>query len=216
MSKLSREYISESEDENGEETVEFAPPSGFSKCKHLKKFHKKKEDEQLWLIKVPASLNIANLKSLPLDFGGKEGSEAVIRSDEGRSYNVSEDVTQREGQDHSNLTLLVPDESRESLAAGRVKHKSLEFDRVFSISEVASIPDIDYEKVRVPRSDVVKVEGLKVKHFATGYDEEQGDSKKRSAPESAEEPSKKHSKKDKKDKKAKKDKKDKKEKKSKQ
>lgn len=213
MSKLSREYVVESEDENGEETTEFAPTTGFSKIKHLKKFHKKKADEQLWLIKVPASLDISKLKNLPVDFSGKEGSEAMIMSDEGRSYNVSEDVTQREGQDHSNLTLLVPDESRDFLRVGNEKHGSLGFDRVFSVSEVASIPNIEYEELRVPRSDVVKVKGLKVRHFATGYDEEKK-SKKRSAPESSEEPSKKH-KKDKKDRKDKKDKKDKKEKKSK-
>lgn len=212
MSKLSREYLSESEGENGEngeETVEFAPPAGFTKCKHLKKFHRRKADEQLWLIKLPASLDISKLKSLPVDFSGKEHGDAVIKTDEGRSYSVSEDVTQREGQDHSNLTLLVPDESRDYLRVGSGKQNSLDIDRVFSVSEVASIPDIDYEELRTPRSDVVKVEGLQVRHFATGYDEEKK-SKKRSASESSEAPSKKHSKKEKKDKKEKKGKKSKK------
>ena len=46
------------------------------------------------------------------------------------------------------------------------------------------IPEIDYDKLRVPRRDVPKVEGLVVRHFATGYgpeekekDKEESDSK---------------------------------------
>lgn len=196
MSKLSKEYISSSEEENGGETAEFEPPVGYVRCKHLKKFHRKKSDEQLWLIKVPSSLDVSKLKSLPVDFSGKESGEAVITS-EGRSYTVNMDVTQRDEQDSSNLTLLVPDESRDKLRVGGDKHKSWGFDRVFSVSEAATVPRIEYEQLRVPREDVVKVEGLQVRHFASGYDEKEK-SKKREATDSSAAPSKKHKKKDKK------------------
>lgn len=197
MSKLSKEYVSGSEDENDAETVEFAPPTGYVKCKHLKKFHKKKSDEQLWLIKLPGSLDISKLKSLPIDFSGKETGDAVITS-EGKSYRVNVNVTQREDQDNSNLTLLVPDESRDSLRVGGDKHSSWTFDRVFTVSETAKVPGIEYDELRVPRSDVVEVEGLQVRHFASGYDEKKK-SKKREATEApATTPSKKHKKKDKK------------------
>ncbi|QLQ78589.1 hypothetical protein HG537_0A08360 [Torulaspora globosa] len=195
MSKLSKEYVSSSEEENGEETVEFAPPAGYVRCKHLKKFHKKKSDEQLWLIKVPSSLDISKLKKLPVDFSGKE---ATITSG-GKSYTVNMDVTQLEEQDSSNLALLVPDENRDSLRVGGDKQKAWGFDRVFSVSEAAKVPRIEYEELRVPRSDVVKVEGLQVRHFASGYDEEKSKkSKKREATDSLDAPSKKHKKKDKK------------------
>ncbi|QLL33760.1 hypothetical protein HG536_0F00850 [Torulaspora globosa] len=196
MSRLSKEYVSTSEEENEGATVEFAPPAGYVRCKHLKKFHKKKSDEQLWLIKVPSSLDISKLKKLPIDFSGKENGEAAITS-EGKSYTVNMDVTQREEQDSSNLTLLVPDESRDSLRVGGDKSKSWGFDRVFSVSEAAAVPRIEYEELRVPRSDVVKVEGLQVRHFASGYDEKEK-SKKRGATDSSAAPSKKHKKKDKK------------------
>lgn len=204
MSKLSSEYVSDSDGENDEESTVFSPPSGYSKCKHLKKFHKMKSDEQLWLIKLPAKLDISKLKTLPIDFSGKENNEVVITTDEGKAYSINEDITQRESQDNSNLTLLVPDESRDSLRVSGDKGKSLPFDKVLFVSEVASIPSIDYEKMKVPRSDVVKVKGLKLRHYATGCDpkdetsQEEKKSKKRSAKEALATPSKKHSKKDKK------------------
>lgn len=197
MSKLSKDYVSASEDENDEETMEFAPPVGYVRCKHLKKFHKKKHDEQLWLIKVPSSLDISSLKTLPIDFSGKENGEAVITS-EGKTYSVNEDVTQREDQDNSNLTLLVPDESRDKLRVGADKHGSWKFDRVICVSETANIPGINYEELRVPRADVVKVEGLKVRHFASGYDEKKKSKKREAADAETDSPPKKHKKKDKK------------------
>lgn len=207
MSGLSREYVSDSDVENEEESVAFTPPSDYKKCKHLKKFHKKKAEEQLWLIKLPANLDISKLKTLPIDFRGDKSSDAVITvegENSERHYNINEDVTQQEDHDNSNLSLLIPDDSRDSLCISGDKEQSLAFDRVFTVSEVASIPGIDYEKLRIPRSNVVKVEGLKMRHFPTGYDakdyEEAGvkKTKKRSAEELPSSPSKKHSKKEKK------------------
>lgn len=211
MSRLSREYVSESDVENEEEYVAFTAPSDYKKCKHLKKFHKKAE-EQLWLIKLPSNLDISKLKTLPIDYSGDKSGDAVITV-EGENtkmhYNISENVTQQEHQDNSNLSLLIPDDSRDSLYISDDKNQSLTFDRVFTVSEVASIPGIDYEKLRVPRSNVVKVEGLKMRHFPTGYDakdyegaaatpKEEKKTKKRSAEELASSPSKKHNKKEKK------------------
>lgn len=167
MSGLSKEYVSDSEFEDNEEVDQvFRAPSNYKKCKHLKKFNKKPE-EQIWLIKLPASLDVSKLKSLPVDFDAKGHGSSLVALDEG---NKKYSITEEDGLDNSNLTVLVPDESRESLRVSNSKGETVSLDRVFTVSEVAAIPGIDFDKLRVPRSNVVKVEGLKMRHFPTGYD----------------------------------------------
>lgn len=220
---LSREYVSDSDGESDAEVEQvFRAPSDYKKCRHLKKFHKK-PNEEVWLIKVPAGLDIGSLKSLPVDLDSRgddrSGSSVVTFDANAKKYSLEE----QNGLDYSNLSLLVPDESRESLrlergteGKGNSKSKkestSVALERIFTVSEVASIPNIDFSKLRVPHADVVKVEGLKMRHFPTGYDakdygveeNEKDDAAKKkrkesqsSAPSS---PSKKKHKKDKKDK----------------
>ncbi|CAR27593.1 ZYRO0D02178p [Zygosaccharomyces rouxii] len=202
---------SESVDAQTSESSVFSPPSDYKRVKHLKKFHKK-NGEQLWLIKLPRSLDVSKLKTLPLDL---EGGEQPIPVEEGNDkddqYSIGEDKTQKGGQDSSNLSLLVPEESRESLKISG-HGNSLKFDKVLSVRKTAQIPKIDYEKLTVPRSNVVKVEGLRTRHYASGYGPEDEDkvedtskeehserkSKKHKKHSSDEDHSKKKSKKDKK------------------
>ncbi|GAV53582.1 hypothetical protein ZYGR_0AK00840 [Zygosaccharomyces rouxii] len=165
----------ESIDTQASESSIFSPPSDYKRVKHLKKFHKKKSGEQLWLIKLPRSLDVSKLKTLPLDLEGREQPIPVEGgNDNDTQYSIGEDKTQRGGQDSSNLGLLVPEENRESLKVSG-HGNSLKFDKIFSVRKNAQIPKIDYEKVTVPRSNVVKVEGLRTRHYASGYGPEDED-----------------------------------------
>ncbi|CAI4034282.1 hypothetical protein SMKI_10G0670 [Saccharomyces mikatae IFO 1815] len=230
MSKLSKDYVSDSDSEDEVISNEFSIPDGFKKCKHLKSFplnsdnKKNSKQQQVWLIKFPSNVDISKLKSLPVGF-----ESYTTMSIDNHDYKIMDDTDIESSltQDNlSNMTLLVPTESRESLkiASAAKDNTPLQFDKVFSISETAKIPAIDFAKVKVPRKNVPKVEGLKLEHFATGYDakdshvtknvmtkEDKKESKKRSHQHEDEgESNEKKKKKEKKEKKVKKDKKDKK------
>ena len=228
MSKLSKDYVSDSDSDDEVISNEFSIPDGFKKCKHLKNFplngdnKKKAKQQQVWLIKFPSNVDISKLKSLPVDF---ESSTTMTIDKHDYKIMDDTDIESSLTQDNlSNMTLLVPSESEESLkiASTAKDNAPLQFDKVFSVSETAKIPAIDYSKVRVPRKDVPKVEGLKLEHFATGYDaedfhvaeevkENKKEPKKRSHHDDEEESSeKKKKKKEKKEEREKKDKKDKK------
>ncbi|CAI4044409.1 hypothetical protein SUVZ_10G0560 [Saccharomyces uvarum] len=176
MSKLSKDYVSDSDSEDEVISNEFSIPNGFKKCKHLKNFpidsdnKKKPKQQQVWLIKFPSNVDISKLKSLPIDF-----ESSTTMSVDNHEYNIMENanieslLTQG---NQSNMSLLVPSEDKESLKIATTGKDStpLQFDKLFSISENSKVPAIDYKKVRVPRKDIPKVEGLKLEHFATGYD----------------------------------------------
>lgn len=165
-SALSNEYILDSESDSESGTIQnFKAPSDYKKCEHLKKFSlkklTKKSEEQVWLINIPASLDISKLKTLPIDF--KRTSSVVVDK---QSY----EIEQEKNKDNSNLVVLVPDDKRDSLEVLTKDDKPFEFDKIFTISESTDIPDIQYEKVRIPRENVPVVGGLITRHFATGYD----------------------------------------------
>lgn len=228
-STLSSEYISDSDSDSEVEQV-FKAPKDFKKCDHLKKFPvdklTKKSEEELWLINVPASLDVSKLETLPIDFNRTSSIQV-----EKQSY----EIEQQKNGDNSNLVVMVPNAKRDALQILTKEDAPFQFDKIFTISESTDVPEIDYKKVRTPRENVPVVEGLIARHFATGYDakdfgvtetapvakkvvEEKkvdtDDSKKRHHhDEEDDESSSKKSKKDKKEKKDKKHKKDKKDKK---
>ncbi|CAI4043542.1 DNA-directed RNA polymerase I subunit RPA34 SKDI_10G0690 [Saccharomyces kudriavzevii IFO 1802] len=175
MSKLSKDYVSDSDSEDEVISNEFSIPDGFKKCKHLKSFPldsdntKKFKQQQVWLLKFPSKVDISKLKSLPIDF---ESSAAM--SIDNHDYTVVEDTdieTLSTQDNQSNMCLLAPSKNKENLQIATTGKDSapLRFDKIISISEAAKVPAIDFDKVRVPRKDVPKVEGLKLEHFATGY-----------------------------------------------
>lgn len=197
---LSKEYVSDSsDDEHHHEQDAFAVPDNYKQCKHLKKFHAPDADskKEVWLIKAPKSLDFGKLKTLPIDFSGDSGSTIELGP---KSYSVREDLGQEDGGSSGKYTFMTPND-KQTLAIDA----SLQIGKFFTISETVQIPEICYDKVRVPREDVVKVGGLKLRHFATGYDGEEGQGHEQEEQED-QPPLKKH-KKDKKDKKEKKDKK---------
>lgn len=172
---VSKEYISESDSENdsgSEPTVEvFVPPENYKKCSHLKSFTKVKnlKQKEIWLIKLPKSLDISKLDKLPVDFTG--AAETSITQGK-KTFSLREEIQQEESDakaSSSELALLTPvDKTKLGInPSGRNS-----FDKIFTISESAQIPKIDISKVKIDREDVKKIKGLKTRHFATGYYED--------------------------------------------
>uniref|UniRef100_UPI0001E15E32 DNA-directed RNA polymerase I subunit RPA34 n=2 Tax=Candida glabrata TaxID=5478 RepID=UPI0001E15E32 len=119
----------------------YQPPSDYKQCKHLKSFpvsELKGDNKELWLMKVPANIDISQLKSLPLD------TDATVSTVElgSKNFNVLQNTSTQEGSDNTNLSLLIPSEKKkETLKVATSKdNKSVYFDRVFTISETARIP----------------------------------------------------------------------------
>ncbi|AAS51469.1 ACR243Wp [Eremothecium gossypii ATCC 10895] len=208
MVSMSNEYVSDSSDSEREVEERFEVPAGFKQCKHLKDFKKPKGSKQeLWLMKLPSSVDIGKLKKIPVDFAGDAPASFSV---DGKKYVVREDLSQEDGPGGSakasRFAVLAP-RSKDVLKADA----KLQIAKFFNVSESVEIPAIDYDRVRQPRKDVTKVTGLKTRHFATGYDAEDF-----ADAAAAEPPKKKHRKSDdKKEKKEKKDKEKKKEKKEK-
>ncbi|CCD22264.1 DNA-directed RNA polymerase I subunit RPA34 NDAI_0A01060 [Naumovozyma dairenensis CBS 421] len=178
-STLSKEYISESESESSSdsdletiENVEFKPPSDYKKCSHLKKFklsHKSK-DEEIWLFSLPNSIDLSSLKTLPLPINNDKSDNIIQILN--KNYNVTQTSHKsKNNNEFSNLKLLVPstDSKKDSLKILSSKD-SMDFNRIFTLSEVTEIPKIDIEKVKLPRKDIPQLENLELKHFPTGYD----------------------------------------------
>ena len=234
---LSNEFVSDSDSEetsyNEFRVPHFEVPKDYKKLKHLKNVplfsnnnnnNSTDKDHELWLFKVPKDLDISKIKSLPLD---KESQFQV----DGRNFKI--ELDDLETRNNSNMAILSTDKD-DILKILNKKHQIVNFNKIFTINYTTNIPNIQYDKIKVPRQNVPRIEGLKVRHFATGYYEEEEEEKQQNEPkEKTQQKKRKHdndddddavedielkdekkkSKKNKKDKKDKKDKKKKKEKK---
>lgn len=172
---LSNEFVSDSDSEetsyNEFRVPHFEVPKDYKKLKHLKNVpllnNSTDKDHELWLFKVPKNLEISKMKSLPLD------GNSQFQIDE-RVFKI--ELNDLETQNSSNMTILSADKNDKNndiLKILNKKNKILNFDKIFTINYTKNIPDIQYDKIKVPRKNVPKIEGLKVRHFATGYEEEE-------------------------------------------
>lgn len=217
---LSNEYVSDSDSEETGHNEFVVPhyevPKDYKKVKHLKTvplLHHSK-DHELWLFKVPKGVDISKIKSLPI------GKDATFRIGK---QNFEVELDELESKDNTNLAILSTSEKHSDvLNIATRKDKTVGFNKIFNINKTTKIPSIKYENVRVPRENVPNVEGLIVRHYATGYDGEEDGTKskeqsmKRKHEEEPVEETVSEPKKEKKSKKSKKDKKEKKDKKKKE
>lgn len=212
----SEEFIYDSDSGDDIEDHAFQAPKGFSKVPMAAPSTSAK-DKEIWLIKTPKNFPIHKLKLLPVSFTAKKiNSKNAPKPVEvnGEKYQVNEDV-------------FVSDNAKYALLNESLQKRQI--DRYYTLRQVIDIPGIDFDKVFQPREDVPQIEGLKMRHFATGYGahdfeeaqpiaeprlDENGKLLKRGREED-EKPEEKPEKKQKKEKKHKKDKKEKKEKKEK-
>ena len=145
---LSKDFVSDSESDSSEDeniNLDFVPPSDYKKVSHLKKFKTAKGDnEEVWLLNFPSNVDLSSLKTLSVPESTND--EAIIKLNK-KKYSVSR---AKNSDEFSNLQLLIPTEDRESLS---ISPNFKKFDKVFTISENTSIPDIKLEEVKVPRKD---------------------------------------------------------------
>ena len=171
---LSNEFVSDSDSEetshNEFRVPHYEVPKDYKKLKHLKSVpllnNSVDKDHELWLFKVPKNLDISKIKSLPLD-----GHSQFQVHD--KIFKV--ELNNSEAQNDSNMTILAFDNNDKNKGILKIlnkKNRVLNFNKIFTINYTTNIPDIQYDKIKVPRENVPIIEGLKVRHFATGYDEE--------------------------------------------
>ncbi|KAH3901122.1 uncharacterized protein SCODWIG_00529 [Saccharomycodes ludwigii] len=178
----------------------YEPPKNYKQVKHLKLLDKNMEHgkKEIWLIKAPVDLDISKLKSLPIDFNlSTDGNNVAthntsidiennnnnalkIRSNDSStntSFKIREDLSQ---EVQNTYQLLISNNSKTAFkfengnTSGtnkKSKNKSKTIiDKFFTITASSTIPSIDYNKVKTARSNVEQIKGLKMEHFATGYD----------------------------------------------
>ncbi|KAI5965517.1 RPA34 [Candida theae] len=229
----SSEYVDDSDLEGDEEQV-FEPPKHYHKLSHPSKSFPKAKDKEIWLIKTPKDFPLEKLKTLPIAFTKNRVAESFDVG--GSSYQVEEELSSAS----SSSSILPTTDINNKHTVFKAKHSSykptdLKITRFYNIKEVVNIPQIDFDKARIPREDVPQLKRLRMRHYPTGYGEkdfdisyddgsdlEEGKPSKRARVNNEDESTQQHSpakhlkeKKEKKDKKDKNDKKDKKDKKAK-
>ncbi|EMG49647.1 RPA34 DNA-directed RNA polymerase I subunit RPA34 [Candida maltosa Xu316] len=208
----SSEYINDSDSDLSEEEIkEYEPPRHFNKVSASKSsssdFPSGLKDKEIWLIKTPRGFPIKELKKLPISFTN-DGNESFKVSN--LSYQVNEDLNADVGDSNNKHTIFTQKKKSYKPVSGKIS-------RFYSIHEVVQIPEINLDKVVVPRENVEKIKRLRMRHFPTGYgaddyefeDEEEEDDVDagkvlKKAKTDEKEPKEKKHKKDKKDKKEKK------------
>lgn len=149
MSTKSNQYINalDLESDSDSESYEYQAPKHFKpvETKSSKTSHKiSKPNKSLYLIKYPKSLPIGSLKAL----------SATITQDS-KSYGVIQSPQTKDLQKYK------------VFVNGKVVEKNI--DKFLTINESVSLPTYDIDEVKIPRSDVPKVTGLKMRHFPSGY-----------------------------------------------
>ncbi|GMG19878.1 unnamed protein product [Ambrosiozyma monospora] len=155
-----------------EEEYVYEPPRHFNlvtKGKPLDQLKKKHfGKKELWLIKVPKDLDVKHLKNLPVNLHIQQSTTFDL---DGKSYKVHEEITPASTtadskESSERYALITPEKSRPGISK---KLEHLKFSRFYNVSENVVIPEINYGKVVTQRQDVEKEEGLRMRHFPTGY-----------------------------------------------
>ncbi|KAL6944618.1 hypothetical protein ACO0RG_001357 [Hanseniaspora osmophila] len=215
-STASKPYISDSDESDLELEKDYlstAPSSNYKEFQNSKHFHKLSDSslkkKQLILIKAPKDFDFSKMKSIPLD-NNKGGDFSTVLDD------VKESKRSLGKQYYIKKDTLVNTRNIKVMSLSKDKYLKIKGDLqikdVYSINSGVEIPKIQLDQVKTPREDVVKVEGLKMEHFATGYDASdfaeanvsssiKTSSKKENKPKKVDESSSRKDKKDKKDKK---------------
>lgn len=159
--KKSDQYVYDSESGLEYEDTGFEPPKHYEKLP-IPATDVSVEDKEVWLIKTPKGFPISKLKKLPVSFTSyKVSNNGVPKFEvEGLHFQVNEDHFSSETAKYNIL--------RKNLMNRR-------FDRFYTIREVVELPEIDFDTVVKPREDVKKIEGLRMRHFPTGYSEKDYD-----------------------------------------
>lgn len=113
--------------------------------------------KEYWLIQLPPKFDIKSLQSLPLDATFNHGKK-------NRTYKITEDDSGLQKTVH--IAKPTKDSNGSQI---KVSSSKLKISKTLTISQVASIPQIDYDSVIQPKPVVEQKTGLQTKHWATGY-----------------------------------------------
>ena len=101
---------------------------------------------------------LTDLKKLPISFSGKSAESFKVNN---LSYQVTEDLGASASDTNNKHTIFSLKRSFRPLGE--------KISRFYSIHEVVDIPEIQLDKVVVPRQNVPKIKKLRMRHFPTGY-----------------------------------------------
>ncbi|QPG73450.1 hypothetical protein FOA43_000761 [Brettanomyces nanus] len=156
-------------DDDSIENDEYEPPrsyvkvTGMKKVKELSDHHlKKNPNQQLWLLKIPKEIEVSKISSIPINSIG----EPELFEVEGKQYKIGEDLTSINANNEKDqkYTLLQ--------VAGSSSYKvqsDIKISRFFNVSQSVTFPEVNWSKVTTPKERVMPVEGLRMRHFPTGY-----------------------------------------------
>ena len=108
--------------------------------------------------KTPKGFPLTDLKKLPISFSGKSAESFKVNN---LSYQVTEDLGASASDTNNKHTIF---SLKKKFQTTREK-----ISRFYSIHEVVDIPEIQLDKVVVPRQNVPKIKKLRMRHFPTGY-----------------------------------------------
>ncbi|OUT21517.1 hypothetical protein CAS74_003636 [Pichia kudriavzevii] len=143
---------SEAERELEEKAVEFQAPKKYSKQDGKKKpsgFEALGKRDKVWLIKVPKDVDVDAIKEIPA-----VGKEIEIN---GKLYGISQEEARSD-----QFQLLLPEGTGYRTCGVGIS-------KVVDLHEKIRIPEINYSQVVTPRENVEREEGLRMRHFPTGY-----------------------------------------------
>ncbi|ODV94053.1 hypothetical protein PACTADRAFT_4010 [Pachysolen tannophilus NRRL Y-2460] len=166
-SYLSNEYISDSESSGDEVEQEFQPPKNFEELTSKQTSKVDFKNKEVWLFKLPKGLNLKGLSGIPISFDFNSSTVFTTPNDN-KQYSLQEDISQEDLTSKSkNSKYTILSSSKKEPAFKVLKNKPI--NRFYTISEKVSIPDINFEKARIQRKNVIKEENLRMRHFPTGY-----------------------------------------------
>lgn len=124
----------------------FEPPADYKKIN----LNSKPKGEELWLVQLPPKVDLSQIKSLNLNDTFKIGKKTYSVEDSEQTRKVN--------------TLVPKDESNgEELKMGK------SISRTLTLTQQFEIPEIDYDKVTVPKPVVEQKQGLQMRYYPTGY-----------------------------------------------
>jgi DNA-directed RNA polymerase I subunit RPA34 len=171
---------SEVERDLEEKAVEFIAPK-----KYTKKIDNKKpkilenlgKKEQIWLIKLPKDVDISSITKIPIGSSSSNNNNNSSSSEfeiNGKYYNIIEDDSKTNSKLGKNgngkFQIFLPNEKNNNTKFNSSKNDNeINITKFLDIVEKVKIPEINYNKVVIQRTNVEKQENLRMRHFPTGY-----------------------------------------------
>ncbi|KAI3404065.2 RPA34 [Candida oxycetoniae] len=166
----SKEYVDDSDlEEPSSPEPSFEPPKHYHRVTKSTGLPKIK-DKELWLIRTPKGFPIDKLKCLPIELAKNKKADSFEIN--GSSFEINEELSFVDSKHLATSTKEVNGNNKHAVFTaekGRFIPTDHKFNRFYNIREVVDVPHIDFEKATVSRNNVPKIKKLRMRHFPTGY-----------------------------------------------